>query len=238
MPKLLKDLVIGKFIYMNKLKRIFLLPFGFFKKALEIANEGARDIENKIRFKNNIIDNGCCIDDKSVIHPNVHLLENSIINNSEINSYTYLGKKCLVQNATIGKFCSIANDVCIGLGKHPTNNFSTATLFYRKKNTLNINLIDKEPVFDEYENISIGHDVWIGAKVIILDGVTIGHGAIIASNAVVSKDVPAYAIVGGVPSKIIKYRFEEKKIKQLLNSKWWDMDLVEIKKNMDFLNQI
>jgi chloramphenicol O-acetyltransferase type B len=231
-------LLVNLYIYMNKLKRIFLLPFGFFKKALEIANEGARDIENKIRFKNNIIDKGCCIDDKSILHPNVHLLENSIINNSEINSYTYLGKNCLVQSASIGKFCSIANDVCIGLGKHPINNFSTATLFYRKINTLNINLIDKEPDFAEHENIFIGHDVWIGLGAIILDGVTIGHGAVIASNAVVSKDVPPYAIVGGVPAKIIKYRFEEKKIKYLLHSKWWNMDLVEIKENMNFLNQI
>jgi hypothetical protein len=67
---------------MNKLKRIFLLPFGFIKKVLEIANEGARDIENKLRFKNATIDKGCCMNDKSILHENVHLLENCIINNS------------------------------------------------------------------------------------------------------------------------------------------------------------
>ncbi len=223
---------------MKKIKRILLFPFGFIIKVLEIANTGSRDIENKIRFKKTIVDKGCCIDQKSIIHPNVHLLENCIINNSEINSYSYLGKNCLVQNTSIGKFCSIANKVTIGLGKHPLTNFSTATLFYRKNNTLKINLIDKESDFAEYENIRIGHDVWIGYRATILDGVTIGHGAVIASNAVVYKDVPPYAIVGGVPAKIIKYRFEEKKIKQLLHSKWWDMDLVEIKENMDFLNKI
>jgi chloramphenicol O-acetyltransferase type B len=223
---------------MNKLKRIFLLPFGLIKKVLELANEGARDIENRIRFKNTIIDKGCSFDLKSIIHPHVHILENCIINYSEIKSYTYLGKNCLVQNTTIGKFCSIANEVVIGLGKHPTENFSTAPLFYKKANTLNIDLIDQEPAFVEYENISIGHDVWIGLRATILDGVTIGHGAIIASNAVVSKDVPPYAIVGGIPAKIIKYRFEEKKIKYLLDSKWWDKDLNEIKKDMNVLNQI
>lgn len=223
---------------MKKIKRIFLLPLGFIKKALEIANAGARDIENKLRFKNSIIDNGCCINSNSIIHSNVHLLKNNVINNSEINAYTYLGENCLVQNTTIGKFCSIANDVLIGLGKHPIDNFSTATLFYKKKNTLKIKLIDDELDFVEYESISIGHDVWIGARAVILDGVTIGDGAIIASNSVVTKDVPPYAIVGGIPAKIIKYRFEGKKIEQLLLSKWWEMDVAEIKKNMDFLNKI
>ena len=223
---------------MKRINRILLFPMGFILKVLEIANNGSRDIANKILFKKTIVDKGCCIDQKSVIHPKVHLLENCIINNSEVNSYTYLGKNCLVQNTSIGKFCSIANDVCIGLGKHPTNLFSTSTLFYRKINTLKINLIEEDYNFAEHENIYIGHDVWIGFRAIILDGVTIGHGAIIASNAVVTKDVPPYAIVGGVPAKIIKYRFDEKKINHLLYSKWWDKDLNEIKSILNSLNQI
>ena len=214
---------------MKKIKRIFLLPFGFVKKLLELANVGARDIENKIHFKNAIIDKGCCIDPKSIIHPNVHLLENSIVNNSEIHSYTYLGKNCLIQNASIGKFCSIANEVFIGLGKHPMDLFSTAPLFYRKDNTLHIDLINRDLNFDEYGKIAIGNDVWIGARVIVMDGITIGDGAIIAANAVVVKNVPPYAVVGGVPAKIIKYRFPENKIEELLKQKWWMWDLEKIK---------
>jgi acetyltransferase-like isoleucine patch superfamily enzyme len=214
---------------MKKIKRIFLLPIGLLKKVFEIANEGARDFENKNRFKNTIIDKGCCIDSKSIIHPNVHLLENCIINNSAVQSYTYLGKNCLVQNTSIGKFCSIANDVLIGLGKHPMDLFSTSTLFYRKANTLKIDLIDRNIDFEEYDSISIGHDVWIGARVIIMDGVTIGNGAILAANAVVVKDVPPYAVVGGVPAKIIKYRFPANKIEELVEQKWWMWDLEKIK---------
>jgi acetyltransferase-like isoleucine patch superfamily enzyme len=214
---------------MKKIKRIVLLPFGLIKKLLEVANEGARDIENKLRFKNAIIDKGCSFDSKSKLHPNVHVLENCIINNSEINSYTYLGKNCLVQNTTIGKFCSIANEVLIGLGAHPIDNFSTSPLFYRKKNTFNINLIDKDLDFVEYKKTTIKNDVWIGARVIILDGVTIGNGAIIASGSVVTKDVVDYTIVAGVPAKVIKNRVTDSKIKELLELKWWEWDLEKIK---------
>lgn len=215
--------------YMKKIKRIFLLPLGFIKKSFDMANAGARDIENKIRFKKAIIDKGCSFDQKTIIHPNVHVLENCIVNNSEINSYSYLGRNCLVQNTTIGKFCSIANDVLIGLGNHPLDQFSTSPLFYKKSNTFSVSLIKKDFDFAEYEPIFIGDDVWIGAKAVILDGVNIGCGAIVASNSVVTKDVPPYAIVGGVPAKIIKYRFSEVKIEEMLGLKWWMWDLEKIK---------
>jgi len=214
---------------MKKLKRIVLLPFGFINKCAKMANDGARDIENKLRFKNAIIDKGCSFDQKTIIHPNVHILENCIVNNSEINSYSYLGKDCLVQNTTIGKFCSIANGVLIGLGNHPIDNFSTSPLFYRKRNTLSISLVKNDLNFEEYKPISIGNDVWIGTRSIILDGVIIGNGAIIAANSVVTKDVPPYVVIGGIPAKIIKYRFAEEMSNRILQQKWWEWDLEKIK---------
>ncbi len=213
---------------MKKLKRIFLLPFGFIKKVLEIANEGARDIENKIRFKKAIIEKGCSFDSKSIIHPDVHLLENCIINNSEIHSYTYLGKNCLIQNTSIGKFCSIANDVLIGLGNHPLDLLSTSPLFYRVNNPLQINLIKKDVDLIEYKPISVGNDVWIGTRAIVMDGVSVGHGAVIAANSVVTKNVPPFAVVGGIPAKIIKYRFSTNKIEEIIKSKWWDTNIETI----------
>lgn len=217
-----------KLVYMKKIKRIFLLPFGLIKKALELANEGARDLENKIRFKNTIIDKGCCIDSKSIIQSNVHLLENCIINNSEINSYTYLGKNCLVQNTSIGKFCSIANEVLIGLGNHPLDLLSTSPLFYNRINPLQISLIKKDLGIVEYRPINIGNDVWIGTRSIIMDGVSVGIGAVIAANSVVTKDVPPFAVVGGVPAKIIKYRFALEKAEEIINTKWWDFPVNKI----------
>lgn len=218
---------------MKKIKRIVLLPFGLIKKLLEVANEGARDIENKLRFKNAIIDKGCSFDSKSILHNNVHVLENCIINNSEINSYTYLGKNCLVQNTTIGKFCSIANEVLIGLGNHPLNLQSTSPLFYRVNNPLQIKLIEENLDIIEYKPIEIGNDVWIGTRSIIMDGVIIGHGAVIAANSVVTKDIPAYAVVGGVPAKIIKYRFDIKKIDELISKTWWNSPIENIINSID-----
>jgi acetyltransferase-like isoleucine patch superfamily enzyme len=213
---------------MKKLKRILLLPFGFIKKLAELANEGARDIENKFRFKSAIIEKRCSFDSKSVIHPNVHLLENCIINNSEIHSYTYLGKNCLVQNTSIGKFCSIANDVLIGLGNHPLELLSTSPIFYRRNNPLQIDLIKKDLDIVEYKPINIGNDVWVGTRAIIMDGVSIGHGSVIAANSVVTKDVPPYAVVGGVPAKILKYRFSLEKREEIISSKWWDSSIDKI----------
>ena len=80
--------------------------------------------------------------------------------------------------------------------------------------------------------VIIGNDVWIGANVVILPGVTIGNGVIIAAGAVVSKDVPDYAIVGGVPAKVIKYRFSPEVIEGLLKIKWWDWEMDEIERNI------
>ena len=214
---------------MKKLFRIILLPFGLAKKCFEFANEGARDLENIFRYHAVIIDKGCSLNQNTIIHRNVHILENCIVNNSEIYSYSYLGKNCLIQNATIGKFCSIANDVSIGLGNHPLDYFSTSPLFYRKQNTFKINLIEKDLQFEEYLPVSIGNDVWIGSRSIILDGISIGNGSVIAANSVVTKDVAPYSVMGGVPAKLIKYRFSDKKIYELNNGKWWDMDLSKIK---------
>jgi chloramphenicol O-acetyltransferase type B len=221
----------------NIIIRILLYPFGMLKYLHILGKNGSRDFNNKLRFKNVIIDDGVSINMNSKINHGVHILSDCVINNSNIDSYTYVGKNSIIQNAAIGKFCSIASDVCIGLGKHPLNYFSTSPIFYRTINPLKIKLVNLNLDFKEYENIYIGNDVWIGARAIILDGVKIGHGAIVAANAVVTKDIPPYAIVGGVPQKILKYRFKEEKINQLLSSNWWDDDLINIKNKISDLNK-
>lgn len=144
------------------------------------------------------------------------------LDHSEIGDYTYVGPKARIIHAKIGKYCSIANETAVGMGTHPIKFLSTSPLFIATQNgTGHSWLTDKK--FDEYRQVTLGHDVWVGAKVLIMGGVKIGTGAVIAAGAVVTKDVPPYAIVGGVPAKIIKYRFDEETIQCIMKSKWWDL---------------
>lgn len=146
------------------------------------------------------------------------------ISNSSIGDGTYIADYSRISNASIGKFCSIASHVSIGLGRHPSSDFvSTHPAFFSTSKQAGFTFSDKD-YFSESVPINIGHDVWIGAQAIVLDGVTIGNGAVVAAGAVVTKDVPAYAIVAGVPAKVLKYRFTEVEIETLNRTQWWNED--------------
>jgi len=134
---------------------------------------------------------------------------------------------------TIGKYCSIATNVTLITGGiHPVNWVSTYP--FRAKFNLEGKFEDGMPY--SKGDIFIGNDVWIGTGVTILSGIKIGDGAVIASNATVTEDIPAYAIAGGVPCKVIKYRFDKEIIKKLLELEWWDWDEKLILENIDFLS--
>lgn len=160
------------------------------------------------------------------------------LNNVSLGDFSYVAKGTKIANATIGKFCSIGPDCKVALSKHPTKDFvSTHPAFFSIVKRVNVTFADKN-YFNEFEKISIGNDVWIGANSIVLDGVNIGDGAIIAAGSIVSKDIPPYAIAGGVPAKIIKYRFDNDEIEKLLNIKWWNMDIKFLKDNFKNFHNI
>jgi len=150
------------------------------------------------------------------------------IDNSTIGRGTYIASNSLISIVNIGKYCSIGPNFLCGWGIHPINGISTSPMFYStaKQNGKTFSKSDK---IEERKKIIIGNDVFIGANVTVLDGVTIGDGAVIGAGAVVSKDIPPYAIAVGCPIRIIKYRFSEEIIEQLLNIKWWDFEDDELK---------
>lgn len=151
---------------------------------------------------------------------------------SKIGDYTRVRHFCTIAYANIGKFCSIARGVKIGVAGHPTNLVSTNSVFYLD-NSLNDsfkNIVKYEP----YKKITIGNDVWLGEESLVMGGVNIGDGAIIAAHAVVTKDVPPYAIVGGVPAKVVKYRFSPEVIDALMDLKWWEWSDNTIRENKSF----
>jgi acetyltransferase-like isoleucine patch superfamily enzyme len=146
---------------------------------------------------------------------------NVILNNATIDSHTYIQKRTTIFNARIGKFCSIASDVTIAPGIHYLNGVSTHPAFYLKNTPLAVTF-SPEDKFRQGEQVNIGHDVWIGQHAVILDGIEIGTGAIVAAGAVVTKNVAAYSIVGGIPAKEIRKRFNEETCQRLLASAWWE----------------
>lgn len=149
------------------------------------------------------------------------LFDGVTVANATIGKHTYIQKKSTVFNARIGNFCSIATQVSIGPGKHYMNGVSLHPVFYLKDTPL-IRTFAAANAYEASAVTHIGHDVWIGERAVILDGVTIGNGAIVAAGAVVNRDVPPYAIVGGVPARVIRMRFPEEIITGLEQIKWWE----------------
>jgi chloramphenicol O-acetyltransferase type B len=140
----------------------------------------------------------------------------------QIGSYTYLTGASVVINTRIGRFCSIAHGLGVGLGMHPTHMLSSSPVFYSPGKQCGVTFAPEGSDFVEQAESIIGNDVWLGANVFIRDGVTIGDGAIVAAGSIVVKDVAAYSIVGGVPAREIRKRFDEESIAILLELQWWN----------------
>ena len=155
------------------------------------------------------------------------------ISNCVLGNYVYITNNTTIANAQIGSFCSIGPNISVGLPMHPINYISTFPAFFSVRKQCQITFTEKNH-FKERGSVKIGNDVWIGSNAIILDNIQIGDGAIIAAGAVVTKDVPPYAIVGGVPAKVIKYRFNNELIQALLELKWWTKETDWLKKNRHY----
>jgi acetyltransferase-like isoleucine patch superfamily enzyme len=182
------------------------------------------------KFPTSVIYTGAFVDKSSTLGEYSVLFRDVALMNSSLGAYSYVQSGSVVCNAEIGKFCSIASGVNIGLPQHSISSVSSHPVFYLKNTPLPKKFSDQD-LFSTIKKTVIGHDVWIGQNAIIMTGLNIATGAVIGAGAVVTRDVPAYAVVGGIPARIIKYRFEEKMRSDLLSTKWWEMPDKLLEKN-------
>lgn len=194
-------------------------------KRVILINKINRNYKCNISLKA-YIDNLSKLEGRNVIYSGTSIIQ------SQIGFATYISSSCLFCNTKIGRYCSIAPNVKIIAGNHPTSKFvSTHPIFYTNNKFAGLSF-EHSNYFKEYSYADdsekflceIGNDVWIGEDVRIINGIKIGDGAVIAAGAVVTKDVPPYAIMGGIPAKIIKYRFNQNEINYLLKLQWWNKD--------------
>jgi phosphonate metabolism protein (transferase hexapeptide repeat family) len=173
-------------------------------------------------------------DAKPRIHQSAHLQDVTcspfteigqrvILRDVTIGDFTYMERNSEAIYADIGKFCSIAANVRINALEHPVQRLTTHKLTYRPNEYFFFHGVDQEfRTHRQSKRVTIGNDVWIGHGAVIMPAITIGDGAVIGANAVVTKNVAAYSIVAGVPAKHLRWRFPEAVRQRLLTLKWWD----------------
>lgn len=208
--------------------------FKFYKKRRQYKKIGTS--LNSIYINENVkIGKNCLISKRVKLEDNV-----------QIGDFTYLNSdkswSNIDTNVRIGKFCSIAPGVNIGAGNHDYTYVTTHPIlfdkYYESKLKLKPNSQKKDGLKDKEVYTYIGNDVWIGLNAVIKRGIVVGNGSVIAAGAVVVKDVPDYAIVGGNPAKIIKYRTTEENINYMKNNEkdmWWNWEKKKISDNIDKL---
>jgi len=151
---------------------------------------------------------------------------------NKVGAFSYTNVGCIIYSTTIGRYTSIGQNVLIAPYEHPVDRFTTHGFAFGDEGTFGHDaqfhkMVVDDPHLDNAKRTTIGNDVWIGANVFIRRGVTIGDGAIVAAGSVVLHDVEPYAVCGGVPAKIIKYRFSDAIIDELVSLKWWDYLMIK-----------
>ena len=221
----------------NNLKKLFIF-FRYIKGEIpfstEITMKSTIGKETKIGQKTNITSSNLSSD--TIVGHNCMVINSNLSGLVEIGDCTTINNSTIVGRLNyirIGKYCSIAQGVFIIDINH---NIKRRTTHFMYKY---INVIDKIDELKSNGGVEIGNDVWIGKNSIILSGITIGDGAVIAAGSIVTKDVEPYSVVAGVPAKLKKKRFNDNIIKKLIKEKWWNMSIQELnKKEKKFFNEI
>lgn len=160
----------------------------------------------------------------------VEIGEGAHILETVMGDYSYTARYADIAYSFLGKFVNVAAFTRINPGEHPYHRASLHHFMYRSSYFWQ-DEADETAVFDWRRSrpVRIGHDTWIGHAAVIMKGVTIGDGAIIAANSVVTKDVAPYAVVGGTPAQFLKWRHPETVALRLQSMAWWDWDHLKLK---------
>lgn len=228
------------FIYQSYKYRNYSISFSFGSR-LQKSNLGenlaiGKSFIYSCEIGSNVSIGDSCNIFNSLLESQVSVYSGSNLADSTVGRFTYIAGGSNLNLVKVGSFCSIGSQIICGSGEHPTDFVSTHPVFFSNLNQCGISFTNKN-LFEERKEIKIGNDVWIGSRVFIRDGVTIGNGAIIGAGSVVVKDVPDYAIVGGVPAKIIRFRFTESMIQKLQSIKWWNLSDENLKKAQPLIAQ-
>ena len=183
-------------------------------------------------------DSSCVISDSSFFEGANSLGKGSFFSGS-MGYGSYICDQCWIEG-TIGRFTSVGYGVRSICGTHPYETpFATTSPMFFSLRKQSMETFASSQLFEELlPPPSVGNDCWIGERVSIVGGIKIGDGAMVLTGAVVVKDVPPYAVVGGVPANIIKYRYDEATIEWLLKIKWWNKPIEWLKKNHKLLCDI
>jgi len=169
-------------------------------------------------------------DNSSAVYPGCS------VSNVKFGAYSYVNESSSMGDVIVGRFSSLGPQFVCGYGEHPTGFVTTSPVMYSTRGQCRTSFAEKD-LFTEHQQTTIGNDVWMGARVFVRDGVKIGDGALVAAGAVVTKDVAPFAIVGGVPAEVIRYRFPEEMIAQLLEIQWWNWDEDKLREAQPHLAQ-
>lgn len=184
-------------------------------------------IKNVIKYKGTKISPLSTLTDVSV-GENVGIRPLVKMERTTIGKCSCMGTLSAAYDTSIGKFCSIARECYIGGASHPLDRVSTSGCFYLKFNFTGKCYYEND--YNWHTRTTIGNDVWLGIRTIVLGGVTIGDGAVIGAGSIVTKDVGPYEIWAGNPARFIRKRFDDDTIEKLLESKWWDWSDEELKR--------
>lgn len=156
----------------------------------------------------------------------------STVRNSSIGIFSSVGENTRIRNSTVGSFCAISWNVTINAVAHPTDHLSISAFPYYPQFG---NFVSKDTRKHEFCNI--GHDVWIGANVVVMPGVTIENGAVIGAGSIVTKDVGPYEIWVGSPARFARFRYELPIVERIRSLPWWQLSLDTISRNIGLFNQ-